>query len=151
MQKIFGVLIKPLSGSVGQIPVPVFSAAFGRIDIPLFSFNSFVSYSLPGSSTEILIGLKFRNRCHYDHHRKRKSRQKYLFDLCNLQQLKIKADSLNQQKRWLTMTKLDKSEGDVNISARRKAWQENRINTECRALLDEDARFFLKQSLSTHV
>ena len=47
------------------------------------------------------------------------------------------------------MTKLDKSEGDVNLSPRRKAWQETQINAESRALLDEDARYFLKQSLST--
>jgi 4-aminobutyrate aminotransferase len=49
----------------------------------------------------------------------------------------------------LTMTKLDKSEGDVNLSACRKAWQEAQINAESRALLDEDEHFFLKQSLST--
>ncbi len=47
------------------------------------------------------------------------------------------------------MTKLDKSEGDINISARRNAWQQTHINAESRALLDEDARYFLKQSLST--
>ena len=47
------------------------------------------------------------------------------------------------------MTKPDKSEGDVNLSPCREAWQESQINEESRALLDEDARFFLKQSLST--
>jgi len=47
------------------------------------------------------------------------------------------------------MTKLDKSEGDVNLSPRREAWQESQLNKESRALLDEDARYFLKQSLST--
>ena len=47
------------------------------------------------------------------------------------------------------MTKLHKSEGDINISARRQAWQKTHIDAESRALLDEDARYFLKQSLST--
>ena len=47
------------------------------------------------------------------------------------------------------MTKIDKSEGDINISPLREKWQENQINKESRALLAEDARFFLKQSLST--
>jgi len=47
------------------------------------------------------------------------------------------------------MTKLHKSEGDINISARRQAWQKTHIDAQSRALLDEDARYFLKQSLST--
>ena len=47
------------------------------------------------------------------------------------------------------MTKLHKSEGDINISARRQAWQKTHIDAESRALLDKDARYFLKQSLST--
>lgn len=47
------------------------------------------------------------------------------------------------------MTKLHKSEGDINISARRQAWQKTHIDPKSRALLDEDARYFLKQSLST--
>jgi 4-aminobutyrate aminotransferase len=47
------------------------------------------------------------------------------------------------------MTKLDKSEGDVNLSPRREGWQKTQINEKSRAVLDEDARFFLKQSLST--
>jgi 4-aminobutyrate aminotransferase len=47
------------------------------------------------------------------------------------------------------MAKIDKSEGDINISPLRGKWQEVQINKESRALLDEDARFFLKQSLST--
>ena len=45
--------------------------------------------------------------------------------------------------------KLHKSEGDINISARRQAWQKAHIDTESRTLLDEDTRYFLKQSLST--
>ncbi|MGD8211989.1 MAG: hypothetical protein PVF32_19155, partial [Desulfobacterales bacterium] len=47
------------------------------------------------------------------------------------------------------MTKLPKSEGDINISDRRQAWQKTHIDAESRAMLDEDARYFLKQSLST--
>jgi 4-aminobutyrate aminotransferase len=47
------------------------------------------------------------------------------------------------------MIKRHKSEGDINISARRQAWQKIQINGESRAILEEDARYFLKQSLST--
>ena len=43
----------------------------------------------------------------------------------------------------------DKSEGDINISPRRKEWQAKHLDSESRALLEEDARYFLKQSLST--
>lgn len=41
------------------------------------------------------------------------------------------------------------SEGDVNISSRRAAWQAAALDAPTRALLDEDARYFLHQSLST--
>jgi len=41
------------------------------------------------------------------------------------------------------------SEGDVNLSRRRKAWQERTLGDAVRALLAEDERFFLHQSLST--
>jgi 4-aminobutyrate aminotransferase len=47
------------------------------------------------------------------------------------------------------MTKLHKSEGDINISPRRDEWQKQNINAKSRALLEEDERYFLKQSLST--
>ena len=47
------------------------------------------------------------------------------------------------------MSKLHKSEGDINISVNRDNWQNEHIDDESRALLDEDARYFLKQSLST--
>jgi 4-aminobutyrate aminotransferase len=43
----------------------------------------------------------------------------------------------------------DRSEGDVNISSRRRAWQESELNAETREVLAEDARWFLQQSLST--
>jgi len=42
-----------------------------------------------------------------------------------------------------------KSEGDVNLSRRRKKWQQEHLGHETRALLAEDERHFLKQSLST--
>src|SRR3990172_8424272 len=41
------------------------------------------------------------------------------------------------------------SEGDVNISAQRAAWQAAALDDRTRALLEEDARVFLHQSLST--
>ena len=47
------------------------------------------------------------------------------------------------------MPKLHKSEGDINISSRREAWQRSHIDDASQALLDADARYFLKQSLST--
>jgi 4-aminobutyrate aminotransferase len=47
------------------------------------------------------------------------------------------------------MGKLHKSEGDINISHQREEWQKNNIDTKSRRLLEEDARYFLKQSLST--
>jgi 4-aminobutyrate aminotransferase len=42
-----------------------------------------------------------------------------------------------------------KSEGDLNLSPRRKEWQSANLDAESRALLEEDARYFLHQSLST--
>jgi 4-aminobutyrate aminotransferase len=47
------------------------------------------------------------------------------------------------------MAKPNKSEGDVNISPRRDEWQKTHIDAASRRLLDEDARYFLRQSLST--
>lgn len=41
------------------------------------------------------------------------------------------------------------SEGDVNISPRRAEWSRAHINAETRALLEEDAKYFIHQSLST--
>jgi 4-aminobutyrate aminotransferase len=41
------------------------------------------------------------------------------------------------------------SEGDLNLSPRRHRWQAAALDAETRALLDEDARYFLHQSLST--
>ena len=47
------------------------------------------------------------------------------------------------------MAKLHKSEGDINISPQREAWQKKHLDRKTRSLLDEDTRYFLKQSLST--
>lgn len=42
-----------------------------------------------------------------------------------------------------------KLEGDINISLQRKKWQDENIGPETQKILDEDSRYFLKQSLST--
>lgn len=42
-----------------------------------------------------------------------------------------------------------RSEGDLNLSPQRQAWAAKHIGDEARRLLDEDARWFLRQSLST--
>jgi 4-aminobutyrate aminotransferase len=42
-----------------------------------------------------------------------------------------------------------KSEGDLNLSPRRQQWLAENIDAETRAWLDEDAKYFLHQSLST--
>mgnify|MGYP001816372597 FL=1 len=47
------------------------------------------------------------------------------------------------------MPKLQRSEGDINISKHRETWQKANIDAESRALLEEDERYFLKQALST--
>jgi 4-aminobutyrate aminotransferase len=43
----------------------------------------------------------------------------------------------------------DRSEGDINLGDARMAWQRGYIDAETRALLDEDARWFMHQALST--
>ena len=43
----------------------------------------------------------------------------------------------------------DTAEGDVNLGGRRAAWQAENISPSIRQLLDEDARWFLHQSMST--
>jgi 4-aminobutyrate aminotransferase len=42
-----------------------------------------------------------------------------------------------------------RSEGDLNLSPARSAWAASHVDDETRALLDEDAKHFLHQSLST--
>lgn len=44
---------------------------------------------------------------------------------------------------------IDRSEGDVNLGDRRAAWQAQHLDAATRELLDEDARWFLHQSMST--
>ncbi len=44
---------------------------------------------------------------------------------------------------------IPQSEGDVNLSSAREQWQREHLNDETRALLEEDARYFLHQSLSS--
>ena len=46
-------------------------------------------------------------------------------------------------------SKLLRSEGDLNISPNRRAWAERNLDPETSRWLDEDARYFLHQSLST--
>lgn len=47
------------------------------------------------------------------------------------------------------MGKLHRSEGDINISPQRTEWQDKHLDARTQALLNEDERYFLKQSLST--
>ncbi|HDR15413.1 MAG TPA: aspartate aminotransferase family protein [Desulfobacteraceae bacterium] len=47
------------------------------------------------------------------------------------------------------MKKLHRSEGDINLSSRRRQWQEANLDKDTRELLKDDEKFFLKQSLST--
>ncbi|GLB51309.1 aspartate aminotransferase family protein [Neptunitalea chrysea] len=42
-----------------------------------------------------------------------------------------------------------RTEGDVNFTEARKAWQQTEIDTNTQELLDKDARYFLHQSMST--
>jgi 4-aminobutyrate aminotransferase len=42
-----------------------------------------------------------------------------------------------------------RSEGDLNLSSRRRDWLQENIDPETRRWLDEDAKYFLHQSLST--
>ena len=42
-----------------------------------------------------------------------------------------------------------RSEGDLNISPLRKEWADKNVSPESRALLEEDSKYFLHQSLST--
>ena len=43
----------------------------------------------------------------------------------------------------------ERSEGDVNLSPRRSAWAEDHLDENTEAMLAEDAKYFLHQSLST--
>ena len=52
---------------------------------------------------------------------------------------------MNKEKH----AEVPQSEGDVNLSSARDAWQREHLNDATRAMLEEDARYFLHQSLST--
>jgi 4-aminobutyrate aminotransferase len=45
--------------------------------------------------------------------------------------------------------KIAPSEGDINLSPARAAWQRGHLDAQTQALLEEDARYFLHQSLSS--
>jgi len=62
-----------------------------------------------------------------------------LFDIIYIKGV-IMDDNLNMQH---------KLEGDVNISEKREKWQKENLDEETRQLLQDDERYFLKQSLST--
>lgn len=53
------------------------------------------------------------------------------------------------ERKGVGMTAMDRSEGDVNLSPARRAWQDSHVDAAARALLDEDAEVFLHQALST--
>lgn len=44
---------------------------------------------------------------------------------------------------------IDRSEGDINLGDRRAGWRAQHLDAATRELLDEDARWFLHQSMST--
>jgi len=48
-----------------------------------------------------------------------------------------------------TETFSDRTEGDINSTPRRKEWMEKHLDAATRSLLDEDEKWFLRQSLST--
>ena len=45
--------------------------------------------------------------------------------------------------------KIAQSEGDVNSTPARQKWQAENLSDHTRQLLEEDAKYFLRQSLST--
>ena len=47
------------------------------------------------------------------------------------------------------MTAPAQSEGDTNLSARRRAWTDKNLDPEARTLLGDDEKYFLRQSVST--
>jgi 4-aminobutyrate aminotransferase len=42
-----------------------------------------------------------------------------------------------------------KTEGDINLSTRRVEWAARTLDEDTRQLLEEDARYFMHQALST--
>ena len=56
---------------------------------------------------------------------------------------------LQSEDKMNDQGKPDRSEGDVNLSPRRKRWESEHLGPAPRALLAQDAKHFLHQSLST--
>lgn len=56
---------------------------------------------------------------------------------------------MSAQKQSLKNQLPQGAEGDVNSSPNRKEWQADRFNGEARDILERDARYFLRQSVST--
>ena len=55
----------------------------------------------------------------------------------------------SEKSRGTPPPDVPQSEGDTNLTSRRAAWQERSLDAGTRALLAEDARYFLHQSVST--
>ena len=58
-------------------------------------------------------------------------------------------DPLPRSRHWRTQASDLASEGDVNLSPLRRAWEAENIGAATRALLEADSQHFLHQSLST--
>ena len=58
-------------------------------------------------------------------------------------------DLIEGVNKVMPLTTPSQSEGESNLSERRRAWSEQVHDDSTRALLDEDARLFLHQSVST--
>jgi len=59
------------------------------------------------------------------------------------------SEATRDEMRAAAKAAVDRLEGESNLSPRRAAWRETRLDAASRALLDEDARYFLHQSLSS--
>ena len=57
------------------------------------------------------------------------------------------SDEMNEIK--MRQPSLAQGEGDLNLSSERARWNAEELDEETRALIEEDARYFLHQSLST--
>src|SRR4029077_10629470 len=58
-------------------------------------------------------------------------------------------ESLPPSRAWRTQVSDLASEGDVNLSPLRRAWEAENVGAATRALLDADSEHFMHQSLST--
>src|SRR6266540_4369805 len=62
---------------------------------------------------------------------------------------KIRVSDLGRNRRLGTIRGVDRSEGDLNLSPHRRAWADGNLAAETQRMLDDDAKYFLHQSLST--